>query len=59
MNCQVAVSHAHAWGGKGVALSNLGCYEEAIDAFNKALDIKPDHEAALCALGVYSLSYWP
>ena len=35
-----------AWYNRGVALINLGRYEEAIASFDRALQIKPDdHEA--------------
>lgn len=34
------------WTGKGVALQQLERYEEALDAYDKALAIKPDHELA-------------
>jgi tetratricopeptide (TPR) repeat protein len=35
-----------AWNGRGIALDNLGRYEEAIASWDRALEIKPDdHEA--------------
>jgi hypothetical protein len=37
---------ASAWYGKGLALHNLGRFEEAVKHFDKALEIKPDYAAA-------------
>lgn len=34
------------WTGKGVALQQLERYEEALEAYDKALALKPDHEIA-------------
>ena len=36
-----------AWNNRGIALRNLGRYEEAIKSFDKALEIKPDNANAL------------
>lgn len=38
---------ADAWTGKGVALQHLEQYREALEAYDRALSIKPDHEVAL------------
>ena len=36
-----------AWTGKGVALQQLERYREALEAYDRALAVKPDHELAL------------
>ncbi len=36
-----------AWTGKGVALQQLERYREALEAYDRALALKPDHELAL------------
>lgn len=38
--------NADAWTGKGVALQYLERYEEALEAYDRALALKPDHEMA-------------
>lgn len=38
--------NADAWMGKGVALQYLERYEEALEAYDRALELKPDHEKA-------------
>ncbi len=35
-----------AWNNKGIALKDLGKYEEAIQAYDKAIEIKPDYHLA-------------
>ena len=37
---------ADAWTGKGVALQQLERYREALDAYDRALSLKPDHPTA-------------
>ena len=37
---------AEEWNDKGIALSRLGRYEEALDAYNKALEINPQYAKA-------------
>ncbi len=37
---------AEEWHDKGIALSRLGRYEEALDAYNKALEINPQYAKA-------------
>jgi Flp pilus assembly protein TadD len=37
---------------RGVALDNLGQYEEAIASFDKAIEIKPDNDSAWLNRGV-------
>ncbi len=37
---------ADAWTGKGVSLQQLERYREALDAYDRALALKPDHELA-------------
>lgn len=39
-------SEAVSWLNQGIALGNLGKYDEAIKAFDKAIDINPQYEAA-------------
>ncbi len=36
-----------AWNNRGIALLNLGRFEEALESVDKALQIKPDFEQAL------------
>jgi len=36
-----------AWTGKGIALQQLERYREALEAYDRALALKPDHELAL------------
>ncbi|MBW9220732.1 tetratricopeptide repeat protein, partial [Methanothermococcus sp. SCGC AD-155-M21] len=38
--------YVYAWNNKGDALYNLGKYNEAIECFNKALEIDPDNDHA-------------
>ena len=45
-------NNADALINKGVALGNLGKYEEAIAEYDKALELKPDHADALINKGV-------
>ncbi len=37
---------ADAWTGKGTALQQLERYQEALEAYNRALELAPDHELA-------------
>ena len=41
---------------RGIALGNLGRYEEALEAFNKALEINPEDESDLLWKGFVLLS---
>ena len=36
-------NNVDAWNNKGVALDNLGRYQEAIEYYDKALEIDPDN----------------
>ena len=38
--------HAGAWNSKGVALSGLGRFEEALESFNMALELDPKNAKA-------------
>jgi tetratricopeptide (TPR) repeat protein len=38
--------NADAWTGKGIALQQLERYREALDAYNRALSLRPDHALA-------------
>ena len=40
-------TNAEAWYLKGSALFALDGYEDAIEAFNRALEIRPDYVSAL------------
>lgn len=42
----------NAWYNRGEALANLGCYEEALASFDKAVEIQPDEYAAWVFRGV-------
>ena len=44
-NCNNSQDESY-WDKKGVALSDTGKYEQAIEAFNRALEIKPDYYKA-------------
>ncbi len=37
---------AEAWAGKGIALQHLQRYDEAMEAYDRALSLAPDHERA-------------
>lgn len=57
----VEQSEAVGWLNQGIALGSLGKYDEAIQAFNKAIEINPQYEAAwylkgaaLNGLGMYN-----
>jgi len=39
-------TNAVSWLNQGIALGNLGKYDEAIEAFDKAIEINPQYEAA-------------
>jgi tetratricopeptide (TPR) repeat protein len=39
--------NSDAWTGRGVALQQVGRYREAIEAYDRALSLKPDHALAL------------
>jgi len=41
-----APRNADAWTGRGVALQHLERYREALEAYDRALSFKPDHEVA-------------
>ena len=51
--------NAIAWGGKGVALVNLGKYQEAIDCFDKAIQLDPGYANAHNNLAVIYLTQRP
>ena len=42
-----------AWYNKGLALDNLNKYDEAIKAFDKAIEINPKYSAAWDNKGVF------
>ncbi|MFB2938792.1 tetratricopeptide repeat protein [Aerosakkonemataceae cyanobacterium BLCC-F154] len=45
-----------AWHNRGVALVNLGKWEEAIDSYDKAIELKPDdHKAFYSKACCYAL----
>jgi len=37
---------ADGWAGRGVALQQLERYQEALEAYDRALELKPNHELA-------------
>ena len=41
-----------AWYNKGIALDDLGRYEEAIKAYDKAIELKPDYQKAWYNKGI-------
>lgn len=41
-----------AWYNRGDAFAHLGCYENALDCFNRSLEIQPSHQAAWVFRGV-------
>jgi tetratricopeptide (TPR) repeat protein len=41
------LANHYAWSNKGITLFNLGRLEEALKAFDKAIEIKPDFADAL------------
>ena len=45
-------AEAEKWYNNGVELFKLGYFGEAIEAFNKAIEIKPDYAEAWCNKGV-------
>jgi len=47
----VSADLSNIWYNKGVVLSLNGGFEEAIDAYNKAIEINPDYDAAWYARG--------
>jgi len=53
--CQIVSTHEKkvvSWNNKGVALSRLGKYNEAIEAYDEALRINPDYTSAWNNKGV-------
>ena len=51
---QINPNHAHAWNNKGVALRNLRKYSEAIQSYDKAIEIDANNAYALRGKGVSS-----
>ena len=43
---EIDPKHGDAWNSKGVALDNLGKYENAIKSYEEAIRIKPDYADA-------------
>jgi tetratricopeptide (TPR) repeat protein len=43
---EIKPNYHEAWFNRGIALDNLGRWEEAIASYDKALEIKPDYHEA-------------
>ena len=44
--------HAQRWYNKGIALVNLGRFEEAVKAFKRAVEINPNYNEELYSKGI-------
>ena len=49
--CSMQGTDDKSWYSKGSALYNLGKYNEAIQAFDKAIELDPDYAKAWCSKG--------